>query len=75
MSGDSPAVLAWRQRMQTKEAKETYKLRAATAEWANAQLRRHGLLPFTVRGLGKVTAVVLLVTVVHNILRALALTP
>ena len=75
MSGDSPAVLAWRQRMQTKEAKETYKLRAATAEWANAQLRRHGLLPFTVRGLGKVTAVVLLVAVVHNILRALALTP
>jgi transposase len=30
-SGDSPAVLAWRQRMETEAAKEIYKLRAATA--------------------------------------------
>ena len=70
---DSPEVKAWRQRMQTEEAKSTYKLRAATAEWANAQVRRHGLLPFTMRGLHKVLSVVLLVAVAHNILRGLAL--
>jgi transposase len=68
-SDDSPAVVAWRQRMETEEAKRLYKLRAATAEWANAQARGHGLLPFTVRGLGKVLSVVLLVTIAHNLLR------
>ncbi len=36
---DSPAVAAWRERMGTAEAKETYKLRAATAECVNAQAR------------------------------------
>jgi transposase len=35
---DSPEVIAWRQRMETEEAKSIYKLRAATAEWANAQV-------------------------------------
>jgi hypothetical protein len=48
--GDSTAVLDWRQRMETEEAKEIYKLRAATAEWVNAQIRYHGLKSFTVRG-------------------------
>jgi len=72
-SGDSPAVVAWRQRMETEEAKSCYRMRAATAEWANAQARHHGLLPFTVRGLGKVLSVVLLVVIAHNILRGLAL--
>ena len=71
---DSPAVMAWRERMETDEAKRIYKMRAATAEWANAQVRQHGLLSFTVRGLTKVLSVVLLIAVVHNILRGLALT-
>lgn len=70
---DSSAVGAWRQRMQTQDAQRLYKLRAATAEWANAQVRRHGLLPFTVRGLGKVLSVVLLVVIAHNLLRWIAL--
>lgn len=70
---DNPAVVAWRQRMETEEAKSLYKMRAATAEWANAQVRSHGLLSFTVRGLNKVLSVVLLVVVTHNILRGLAL--
>lgn len=72
-SDDSPAVIAWRQRMETEEAKRLYRLRGATAEWANAQVRAHGLLPFTVRGLGKALSVVLLVAIAHNLLRWLAL--
>lgn len=72
---DSPAVRAWRKRMETPEAKALYKMRAATAEWANAQVRSHGLLSFTVRGLDKVLSVVLLVVIAHNILRSVALMP
>lgn len=72
-SDDSPEVIAWRERMETEEAKVKYKLRAATAEWANAQTRQHGLLSFVVRGLEKVSCLVLLVALVHNILRGLVL--
>ena len=71
--GDTPEVIAWRQRMETEEAKSTYRLRAATAEWANAQLRCHGLIGFTVRGLNKTLSVVLLATIAHNLLRWLVL--
>lgn len=66
---DTPAVVDWRKRMETEEAKEAYKRRGATAEWANAQARMHGLLRFTVRGLGKVRSVVLFVAIGHNLLR------
>jgi transposase len=72
--GDSPAVLAWRQRMETEAAKEIYKLRAASAEWTNAQIRWHGLRSFTVRGLGKALSIVLLVAIAHNLMRWVALT-
>jgi transposase len=70
---DSPAVRAWRKRMESPEAKALYKMRAATSEWANAQVRSHGLTPFTVRGIHKVLSIVLLVASAHNILRAIAL--
>jgi len=70
---DTPEVVAWRQRMETKDAKDIYKLRAATAEWTNAQARAHGLTRFTVRGLKKVLNVVLLVAISHNLMRWLAL--
>lgn len=73
-SDDSPAVIAWRERMETEEAKAKYKLRAATAEWTNAQTRQHGLLSFAVRGLAKVSCMVLLIALVHNILRGIVLT-
>lgn len=59
--------------MGTPEAKALYKMRAATAEWANAQARSHGLVPFVVRGIHKALSVVLLVAVTHNILRGIAL--
>jgi hypothetical protein len=71
---DSPEVAAWRARMATDEAKTIYKRRGATAEWVNAQLRqRHGLRQFPVRGLTKVTTVMLLMAVTHNLLRWIAL--
>ena len=71
--GDSPQVVAWRERMATEDAKEIYKKRAATAEWANAQVRQHGVSQFTVRGIAKVTTVMFLVAVTHNLLRWIAL--
>lgn len=71
--GDSPEVVQWRQRMATEEAKAVYKERGALAEWANAQVRQLGVSQFTVRGLTKVTTVMLLVAVAHNLLRWLAI--
>lgn len=68
--GESAEVTRWRQRMGTPEAQETYKLRAATAEWTNAQVRQHGINAFLVRGLVKVTAVMLFAAIAHNLLHA-----
>ncbi len=70
---DSPEVVRWRQRMANEEAKAVYRQRSSTAEWANAQVRQHGVSQFTVRGLAKVTTVMLLVAVAHNLLRWSAL--
>ncbi|MBI2918438.1 MAG: transposase [Chloroflexi bacterium] len=70
--GDSPEVAAWRERMATAEAKAVYRTRGALAEWANAQVRHLGVSQFTVRGGAKVTAVMLLIAVTHNLLRWLA---
>lgn len=71
---DSPDVAAWRLRMGTDEAKVIYKERAATAECVNAQARcRHALYQFVVRGLDKVTCVVLWMAITHNLLRWIAL--
>ena len=70
---DSPEVVRWRQRMATEEAKAVYRGRGSTAEWANAQVSQHGVTRFTVRGVAKLTSVMLLVAVAHNILRWAAL--
>lgn len=67
--GDSAEVVRWRQRMSTNEAQRVYRMRAATAEWTNAQVRQHGISQFTVRGLANVTTVMLLTAVAHNLLR------
>jgi transposase len=69
---DSPAVVAWRDRMGTDAAQAVYRLRAATAEWTNAQVKGHGLAPFRVRGLTMVRTVALLVVITHNLLRWIA---
>jgi len=72
---DSEAVAQWRQRMATPQAKELYKLRAATAECVNAQARNRGLQRMPVRGLDKMRCVVLLFALAHNLMRTLALAP
>ena len=71
--GDSPALGDWRQRMGTDEARETYKLRAQTAEWTNAQARNRNLYRVNVRGLPKVRTIALWYVLVHNLLCMLRL--
>jgi hypothetical protein len=59
--------------MTTDYAKQVYKLRAATAELANAHARAHGLWAFFVRGLSKARSVALLLAIAHNMRRQWAL--
>lgn len=68
-AGDKPHVAAWRKRMGTETAKETYKLRAATSECANADLRAHrGLQQLPVRGIEKTLTVGLWMAITYNAL-------
>src|SRR5690349_11023397 len=48
LPGDPPEVAAWRERMNTDDAKALYTERASTVECANAQARNHGLTRFLV---------------------------
>ena len=73
--GDSEAVARWRERMNSDDAREIYKLRAATAECVNAQARNRGLQRMPVRGLAKVKCVVRLFVLAHNLLRMATLAP
>jgi Transposase DDE domain len=71
---DSEAVAAWRQRMNTDEAKAIYKQRAATAETVNADAKQHrGLDSLAVRGLDKVIGSASLFALTYNILRLITL--
>lgn len=64
----SAAVDAWRQRMNTDEAKRAYRARAGLCELSNAHLKaHHGTASVLVRGLAKVTCVALLGAVAANI--------
>jgi transposase len=68
---DTDRTAQWRARMATDEAKEIYKLRAATIETTNADLRCHrGLDRLLVRGIPKVTSALLWAALAHNLLRA-----
>jgi transposase len=70
----APEIVAWRERMQTEEAKAIYRKRASTSECVNALMRaRYGLEQFTVRGLSKVLSVALLMALAHNLLRWISL--
>ena len=71
--GDSEAVIEWRRRMTTDEAKEIYKRRASVAEWLNAQRRNHGLQQFGVRGRPKLLCIALWHAIAHNILQTFRL--
>jgi transposase len=73
-AAERPEVIAWRERMQTEQAKAIYKHRAATAECANAQFReRYGVHRFLVRGLAKVTCLMFLAAISHDLMRWIAL--
>ena len=64
------AIVAWRARMETEDAKKLYKARASLCELMNAHLRcHHGVNQFLVRGLAKVTCVVLFGAIASNILQ------
>jgi transposase len=64
------SILAWRERMETEEAKTLYRARASLCELSNAHLRTlHGVDNFLVRGIAKVTCVALLASVAANILQ------
>jgi transposase len=73
--GDSPAVAQWRARMNTDQAREIYRQRAATAECVNALARNRGMLSMPVRGLAKVGCVVGLFVLAHNVMRTAELAP
>jgi transposase len=67
---DDPAIVAWRERMETDEAKKLYRARASICELMNAHLRaHHGVDQFLVRGLAKVTCVALLAAITSNVLQ------
>ena len=64
------AIVAWRARMESDEAKKLYKARAGLCELMNAHLRtHHGVDQFLVRGVAKATSVVLLGVIASNILQ------
>jgi len=68
--GAPAEILAWRERMETPEAKEQYRARASLSELANAhQKSHHGLDQFLVRGIGKATCVILLSAITSNLLQ------
>jgi len=69
-----PAIVAWRERMETDEAKQLYRARASLCELMNAHLRRHhGVDYFLVRGLAKVTCVALFSAIASNLLQHAAM--
>jgi len=66
--GDSAAVIEWRSRMGSPQAREVYKLRAATSETVNGELRCHRSLDrLLVRGLSKVRCVTLWAALAYNL--------
>jgi transposase len=68
--GADPEVIAWRERMETEEAKQLYRGRAGLAELTNAhQKTHHGITQVLVRGAAKVTCVILLNAIAFNLLQ------
>jgi hypothetical protein len=65
---DGPGVLAWRKRMASEDGKTRYKTRAI-CECIHGRWRNWNLMRFTVRGLHKVKAVMLLHALTNNILQ------
>lgn len=64
---DLDGVKQWRERMMKDDAQVTYRIRAATIEWANALLRMRGLNQLTVRGMRKARSILLWLALAHNL--------
>jgi hypothetical protein len=63
-----PAILAWRERMNTEAAKTTFRARASLCEVSNAHLKHyHGTAQVVVRSTAKVTSVALLCALSANL--------
>ena len=73
---DTPAVTAWRARMDTDAAKQVYRIRGATAERTNADAKTHRTLRgLSVRGLPKVHTWALWIALAHNLLQTMEIVP
>lgn len=69
-SDQDPSIEAWRARMQSDEAKRTFRARASLCELSNAHLKHHhGIAQVLVRGVAKVTCVALLAALAANLLQ------
>ena len=65
---EHPAVASWRDRMRTDEAKEQMRARASLCELSNAHIKtRFSMASLLVRGLTKVTCMVLLTALTANL--------
>ena len=71
----SKEIMDWRARMETEDAKKIYRYRASTSECVNALMRiRYGIKKLSVRGIPKVSSIVLLMVFTHNLFRWISLT-
>jgi transposase len=70
---EDPAVASWRDRMRTDEAKEQMRARASLCELSNAHIKtRFSMASLLVRGLTKVTCMVLLSALTANLVAHVA---
>jgi transposase len=67
--GDTPQVLAWRERLASPEGQQILKQRGQVAELVHAVLDQMNLARLRVRGLRKVRTVLLWFALAHNLLR------
>lgn len=71
---DSPALAAWRARMNSPAGQAVYALRAQTSETVNADLKTHrGLRVFPVRGLARCRCIALWSALAYNLLHFAAI--
>jgi transposase len=64
-----PAIAAWHDRMETEEAKRQYRARAGLCELPNAHFKcHHGVAQVLVRGIERVSCVVVLAVLTANLL-------
>ena len=66
--GGTPEIQAWKERMASPEAQQTYRARASLCELTNANARRMGLTQLLVRSVAKATSVALLTAFTHDVL-------